>query len=606
MKEKAYSPTSYFFDEKKWSEEFNLKENEIPSLFHDGLIIGELLREIDKKCARLINITNGISEQENLAYQQWLTLDLMLKNKNLKGDIDSLLESIQESSQLCLKLSTEKNIKGHRIDIYDELYQLASKRIFLQKQWEKIEKSNWTFKYNDRELTLSSSNYEIDFGEKIAIQRFKDHMLQLLHEAYNSGGIPDPKIELIPTDVFIYNDKFKIIYSKPDKDTHIQNNLLLNQHPFYYRDYKAIPFNDFQHLRLLDVRYFWLVFSKLSTCIVNRFLNDKNFIPPLIFSKEKLVDIITHCININTSKAEQLVELHTNTKRKLSDFYLNPLYNINGDYYINLGVFIGGQFTRVIDNIVEKQLNIKKIKKGKFFENNVKSILSEHISNNKILQDGFCRVLAQGFKQSKGKKNEEIDLVVRIGETYLLIEAKSFIYRAGTIGYHNNLKELKDSNANQKIDFFISEYERFKSIHDKEAMFHLKPENVIFCYLSSVPHAAGIKINNMPVVDLSILERYFDQGNFEMRNKKNDFKTFKFYTNFFEAEMNLKRYLNNPPQLVRLRKAFRYVRSNFVMNLNGMNISFQEATFNLSEEQELQTLSDLWLLADSWHNTSSA
>lgn len=87
MKEKAYSPTSYFFDEKKWSEEFSSKEKETSSLFHDGLIIGELLKEIDKKCARLINVINGISEQEILAYQQWLTLDLFFQKKmeNLKG-----------------------------------------------------------------------------------------------------------------------------------------------------------------------------------------------------------------------------------------------------------------------------------------------------------------------------------------------------------------------------------------------------------------------------------------------------------------------------------------------------------------------------------------
>lgn len=606
MKEKAYSPTSYFFDEKKWSEEFSSKEKETSSLFHDGLIIGELLKEIDKKCARLINVINGISEQEILAYQQWLTLDLFFQKKNgkFKGNIDSLLESIQESSQLCLKLSRKKHVKYQPNDIYHELYQLASKRIYLQKQWEKIEKSNWTFKPDDRGVILSPSECEIDFGEKTAIQRFEDHMVQLLHEAYSSGGISDPKIKLVPNDAIIENNTVKVIYNEPNEDTHIQHNLLLNQHPFYYRDYKNVPLNDFQSLTLFDVRYFWLVFSRLSTCIVNRFLTDGNVYQPVVFTKKSLVDIITRCIKINILKAEQLVELHTNTKGELSDFYLKPLYILNGNYHINLGVFIAGQLTRVIDNVVKKQLNTKKIEKGKFFEKNVKSILSEQISKNKVLQDGFCRVLALGFKQSKGKRNEEIDLVMRIGETYLLIEAKSFIYRAGTTGYHNNLKELKDSNANQKIDFFLSEYDRFKSIYDKEAMFPLKPENVIFCYLSSVPHAAGIKINNMPVVDLSILERYFDQGDFEMRNKNNESKVFKFYTNFEEAEINLKRYLNNPPQLDRLRKAFRYVRSSFIMNLNGMNISFQEATFNLSEEQELQTLSDLWLLADSWHNTS--
>ena len=37
------------------------------------------------------------------------------------------------------------------------------------------------------------------------------------------------------------------------------------------------------------------------------------------------------------------------------------------------------------------------------------------------------------------------------------------------------------------------------------------------------------------------------------------------------------------------------------MNLNGMNISFQEALFDLNEGQEVQTSLHLWSLADFWH-----
>ncbi|MCW2476444.1 MULTISPECIES: hypothetical protein [unclassified Symbiopectobacterium] len=604
MKEKEYIPTSFFFDSKKWSEVFDLKERNTSSLFNDGLIIGELLREIDQKCARLVKVINGVSEHEIMVYQQNLILNLFLDSENgrFTENLDSLLETIHESSQLCIKISDQKVVRYKQKDIYHELYSLASKRIYLQNQWEKITKSNWTFKNNEDGIILSPSDCDVDFGEKIAVQRFKDHLLQLLHGAYRDGGFVDPKIKFMPSDILITNDRFNIIYDEPDEDTSIQHQLILNQHPFYYRGYENIPLNDFQHLTLFDVRYFWIVFIRLSTCIIKCFLKKGRFNQPVIFSKDELVNILTYCINISKLKAEQLVELHTNSKRKLSDFYLKPIYEIDGSYYISLGVFMGGQITRVIDEVVKTQLNIKELKKGKFFEKFFAKLIADQIYNNKILQTGFCRVLALGFKQSKGKENEEIDIIIRIGETYLLIEAKSFIYRTGVMGYHNNLNEMKGSNAKQKINFFLSEYDRFREIHDKNAIFDLKPENVIFCYLSSVPHAAGIKINNMPVVDSSILERYFCQGNFEMRNKDGELKTFDFYTSFDEAERNLKRYLNNPPQLERLRSSFSYVKSNQMMNLNGMNVSFQEALFNLNEENELQTVSSLWLLADSWHN----
>ena len=68
MSNNEYEPTSYFFDSKKWSSNFNDSERNESSCFNDGVIIGSLLRDIDEKCARLVKKTNGISEHELLAY----------------------------------------------------------------------------------------------------------------------------------------------------------------------------------------------------------------------------------------------------------------------------------------------------------------------------------------------------------------------------------------------------------------------------------------------------------------------------------------------------------------------------------------------------------
>ncbi|MFV9066122.1 hypothetical protein ABQ366_12595 [Serratia fonticola] len=603
MGNNKHTPTTYFFDSKKWAENFKSTERNTSRLYSDGLIIGSLLREVDEKCAKLIEALNGFSEHEILTYQQVMVIALLLDIRNGKftGNPDPILEAIHESSQLCIKISTSKFSEYNPQKAYLDLYNLAHNRIYLENQWQKVTKSNWYFKRDGIELTLSPSEREVDFGEKIAVQRFRDHLLQLLQVAIHDGGFVDPKIKSLPSDIFNVNNRFGVNYSSPSKESAIQHQLILNQYPYYYMDYSHIPLKSYPKLTLLDVRYFWIVFSSMSECIINTLSTGGDVHLPVIFSKEELVSILTRCIDINTCQAEQLVELHTNMKSELADFYLKPIYKVSDSYYISLGVFISGQTTRVIDEVVKTQLNIKELEKGKLFEKHFKRIISDQISNNKILQNGFCRVLSLGFKQSKGRQNEEIDLIIRIGETYLLIEAKSFIYRTGVTGFHNNLNELKGSNAKQKVNFFISEYGRFKEIYDQEAKFDLKLENVIFCYLTSVPHATGIKVNGMPVVDSSILERYFGQGNFELRNKKNESKIFKFYDNFKEAEVNLRRYLNSPPQLQRFQNSFGYVKSDNVMKLNGININFQEALFNLNKEQDAQVVSYLWSLADSWH-----
>ncbi|MEZ8108914.1 hypothetical protein ACED56_07510 [Vibrio splendidus] len=602
MKDNNHTPTSYFFDFRKWALNFTNNERSTSGHFNGGLIIGALLREVDEKCTRLVGKSNGISEYELLAYQQFLIIELLIaiKDGDFTGAPDAVLETIHESSQLCIKVSTEKFSAYKSQEVYRDLHHLASNRVYLENQWKKIIKSNWSFKKKGVDLVLCPNTREIDFGERVAVQRFEDHLFQLSEKAVLDGGFVDPKIKLLPSEVFKTNDGFGVNFDYPSKQNAIQHQLILNQHPYYYMDYNDIPLKEYSKLNLLDIRYFWIVFTSLSHCITNTFLAGGNISIPVTFSKEELVEILIRCIDLSDSQAEQLIELHTNMKSKLADFYLKPLYKINSDYFVCLGVFLGGQLTRVIDEVVKTQLNKKEIKKGKLFENNFKNLISEQICNNKILQQGFCRVLALGFKQSKGKQNEEIDLIIRIGETYLLIEAKSFIYRTGVTGYHNNLREMEKSNSAQKINFFIDEYERFKVNYDKEANFDLKYNNIIFCYLTSVPHATGIKINGMPVVDSSILERYFEQGSFELRNEKNESKLFKFYDDFEEAENNLKRYLDNPPQLQRLKSAFCYVTSDHVMSLDGMNIFFQEAIFNLNEKQEAQTLSRLWSLADSW------
>lgn len=603
MKSSEHTPTSYFFDSKKWASNFNENEKSISGRFNDGLVIGTLLREIDEKCAALVEKSSGISEYELLAYQQFSTIELLIAIKDGKfiGNPDSVLEAIHESNQLCIKVSTKKFSEYKPHDVYRSLHQLASTRVYLENQWEKITKSNWSFRKNGLDLVLLPNSREIDFGERVAVQRFEDHLLQLSEKAVLDGGIIDPKIKLLPSKIFTTNDGFGVNFDYPNKQSAIQHQLMLNQHPYYYMDYNSIPLKEYSSINLLDIRYFWIVFTSLAHCAINSFLSNRNIRIPITFSKDELVNILTHCVDLNKSQAEQLIDLHTNMKSKLVDFYLKPLYRIDNDYFISLGVFLGGQLTRVIDEVVKTQLNKKELEKGRLFERNFKALISEQILSNNTLQQGFCRVLSLGFKQSKGKKNEEIDLIIRIGETYLLIEAKSFIYRTGVTGYHNNLKEMNESNAAQKIEFFIDEYDRFKEKYDKKANFNLNKENIIFCYLTSVPHATGIRINDMPVVDSSILERYFEQGSFELRNKQNESKLFKFYNSFEEAEKNLKRYLDNPPQLQRLKSAFHYVTSDHVMRLNGMNVFFQEAAFNLNEEQETQTLSHLWSLADSWH-----
>ncbi|MFH4412012.1 hypothetical protein [Vibrio diabolicus] len=597
-----YLPTSYFFDSNRWEANFNDDEKGKSSLFHDGLIIGSLLRDIDKRCSSLISNDNGVSEFELLCYQQFKTIEFLsaVKNGQFQEDPTGVLEVIHEATQLNLTISKPHFESFKALDLYDELFNLASRRVYLTNQWNKIEKSNWSFEKENGNLILSPNSKELDFGEKIAIQRFSDHLNQLFDTARKSGGLVDEKIKLIPSYISNKNEVVTIEFDFPDQNVAIQNQLILCQYPYHYLDYFHKPLKKYPDLTLSDIRYFWIIFSKLAHSILEGAIEGNRINVPISFSKEELISILTKCVDISPQKAKQLIEIHTNTRKHLRDFYLKPLFLFDNQYFMSLGVLISGQLTRVIDHIVMENLNSKKLEKGKLFEKQFINTISSQMQKNEILKNGFCKVLALSFKESKHKKNEEIDIIIRIGETYLLIEAKSFIYRTGTVGFHNNFNEIKKSNAQQKIEFFINEYPRFKETYDKDCNFEFSPKNVIFCYLTSVPHATGIKINDMPVVDSSILERYFGQGHFEMQNENGESKLFAFYNNFEEAENNLLRYLENPPQLQRFRDSFNYTKPLNLMKNSDLNIYFKEAYFDMDYQNQVETATYLWSLADTW------
>jgi hypothetical protein len=220
---------------------------------------------------------------------------------------------------------------------------------------------------------------------------------------------------------------------------------------------------------------------------------------------------------------------------------------------------MSSSFTRVVDHIITLDKSSEQIiDKGKLFEKEVYAELKEQINSNQIINSG-AEVLCYSYKPP-GIENEELDVIVQLGESFLIIEAKSFKYSTEVRKYTNNLNRVKKSDLQRKINVFIREIEDFKTKHSLNIDFNVSEENVVGCYLSSIPHAIGTSINGFPIVDISILERYFGNGNFlfsvEGARTSEDLEVFKFYNNLEEAQKNLKAYLQLPPQLEMFSECF--------------------------------------------------
>lgn len=86
-----------------------------------------------------------------------------------------------------------------------------------------------------------------------------------------------------------------------------------------------------------------------------------------------------------------------------------------------------------------------------------------------------------------------------------------------------------------------------------------------------------------------------------MVNQDKGIKNFCFYKNEFEAEKNLKRYLDELPQLSHYRNCFSYARSNFQRLYKGNKVIFDEPYFDFGSGRIENELLKTWSLADRWY-----
>jgi hypothetical protein len=598
----SYLPTSYFFDTNKWSNQFKNQNDQ--HLYQAGLMIGQALRKTDDEFSALIANNHSFSEKEIIVLLQFHTFELFanLETSGLIDKANIILESIHDAVQLIMKTARNKNTSYKPMEVYESALGLATRRIYLESQWHKIFYSKWQLKAHDQHWQLVSCKNDRDLGEKMAVYRFQDHLNQIMHGTADKGGVKDNNIRFIPTKIITRQGQLGIQYDKPTQQTYLLNYNLLSQHPFYLIPLISKPFKQFNLLTLKTLRYFWIIFQALSLSLLNAYKDGSLSYATSYFSKQELKDILNKCLTFSDQHNDQLIDLFSNNQKMMADFWLNPLYQLDDQYWILLAPFLTGQFHRVIDDKLKNQVFVtEQNRKGKLFEINFAQMLQAQINKNTILQQGFCHIVKVGYKQLKGKKNEEIDIILRIGKTYLLIEAKSFVYRVGSEGYHNNMTTLVDSNIQQKRDFFIEDYEHFKSCHDHTADFELKPERVLSCYLSSVPHAVGTKVNSVPVVDSSLLERYFGNGNFQIIDLEQKTHIFPFYKTFEQAEENLSRYLSELPQLHKYQANLKYTTKDIGINFDNKKVLIDEAYIDLSLENEIKSAQWLLTMKDNWH-----
>lgn len=601
-----YNPTKFKFDSKKWRRKYYEKcklDKSLERIYSSGLILGELILKND------IGYEN-IREKESVSFP---TLFFRLINQALEslsraekslstdlgGEVELYATVYELLSKEVVRGETELNFQDE-IRVVDKMLENVKQRATLVNIWDDIYLFEWEIKKNKNFIHIAPTNYDYEFGRSISLQRMHSTLKQVLwqeaEKIRNCGGteLLYP-FKQIPSGACLVDGKLELEYSKPNEYTALKVLTLAIQADFYLKSFANREIPALRGASIIDVIGFWAFLDVLSKTLTDSISDFRNPSPDLYrrlfsFTYEELEDAFASCVSISTIKIKGLIDAFIKIPKDGCDIWIKPLVEFDKKLWLHAPFAMSSSFTRIVDHVVTLDKSSEHIiDKGKLFEKEVYAELRKQINSNEIIKNG-TEVICYSYKPP-GSENEELDVVIKLGESFLIIEAKSFKYSTEVRKYTNNLNRISDSNLQQKIDVFIREIEDFKIKHNLDFEFEVTKDNVVGCYLSSIPHALGTFVNGFPIVDMSILERYFGDGNFLFSTngaqRTEEFEVFRFYNNLIEAQRNLKTYLLSPPQLEKYKSCFKV--KEYFLPLKGVDeyeVSLTRGEMIITEEKE--------------------
>ncbi|WRH94368.1 hypothetical protein RCC30_11235 [Pseudomonas fluorescens] len=278
-------------------------------------------------------------------------------------------------------------------------------------------------------------------------------------------------------------------------------------------------------------------------------------------SKNELLLATAKASGIKYAKAKLILEFII-FNDQARDLWSHPILEISHDKLIFLTSALS---TPVLVRVVEHwlaELKVELTNKGTHYEEVSLSEINKNLLSNKLLPKPIS-ALSKRLKLKSGAE-EEIDLILNLGNVILIGEAKSIVTTDSSISYYRTYSTLKGATdqARRKALFFSSNIEEIFEIfgwtYDPSISHQIFP-----VVLNSNKIHSGFPINGVPVVDEQILARYFSSNTFPLISVKRDDKFhhlgwFKLYENYEELQNNINSYLMHPPQLSEGRESLVY------------------------------------------------
>lgn len=248
---------------------------------------------------------------------------------------------------------------------------------------------------------------------------------------------------------------------------------------------------------------------------------------------------------------------------KKQDLWCHPIISVpTQQYALSTSALITPVILRVVEHWLVA-LNIEFQDKGLTYEKLIIDGVNSAIKQNPHILD-FNSAVSRRIKLKEAE--EEIDLILRIGNVILIGEAKSIVTTDSPISNYRTVETLKYAavQVKRKIEFVENHLER---VFEKLNWEYDPSKEYIFskCILNSGRMYVGFDIDGIPVCDEKILLKYFSENKIplasvfdEVTGDPKDLAWVELYNNFDDLKNNLDLYLNNPPQIFENVEHFEY------------------------------------------------
>jgi hypothetical protein len=335
----------------------------------------------------------------------------------------------------------------------------------------------------------------------------------------------------------------------------------------YYQKLLTVKLPNYHNFTLEQLLATWEILHSLSNRLFSMFPMDSGvyklnkllqYAPTL--AKDELAKLFSQAIQVSYKEGEQLVNIFIFRGTPREELWFYPLVEVDEKKVCPvMPTILHPNLLRSVEHWLAKS-GIDIDSKGGEFEKEIIGELKEAIKTT--TEKGKLKDI-QIYTISRNTFGEQIDLIIKLRNTFLIGEVKCTLYPVEPLEFYRYYKVVKNDAIPQikrKVDFINHNKGKFLEVLGlAEKMNYLNIKLIPFIFTNH-PYCVGFPIENVPVVDRYILGRYIDTGEYDMfvLFKQNGSKTvgekIVFYVTEEEAEDKLESYLLNPPQLKLFKK----------------------------------------------------